>query len=102
MSKITESARGEECTIRLPKVCNYNPETSVWCHSNRSKDGKGMGLKAKDENGAYGCSQCHAVYDRQHSRPKGMSLQEVEDRFTLAMEKSQQILKDKGLIDPKS
>jgi hypothetical protein len=65
MSKIRKSARGEDCTINLPGVCNYNPETVVWCHSNRYEHGKGMGLKAKDEHGAYGCSECHATYDRQ-------------------------------------
>jgi hypothetical protein len=97
-SKITRSAQGEDCTLRIPRVCNYDTATTVWAHSNRAKDGKGLGLKANDEAGAYACYSCHCVYDRQHSRPKGMSLQEVEDKFTLAMEKSRQILRDKGLI----
>ncbi len=98
MSKIRRSARGEDCTINLPGICNYNPETVVWCHSNRYEHGKGMGLKAKDEHGAYGCSECHATYDRQRKRPETLSLENVEDAFTMAMTKSRQILKDKGLI----
>jgi hypothetical protein len=98
MSKIRKSARGEDCTINLPGVCNYNPETVVWAHSNRYQDGKGMGLKAKDENGAYACYACHSMYDRQTKRPNHLSLEEVEEAFTMAMKKSQQILKDKGLI----
>jgi hypothetical protein len=98
MSKIRESAQGEQCTIRLPGICNYNPDTTVWAHSNRSSDGKGMGLKAKDENGAYACYNCHCVYDRQRKRPEGMTLEYVEDRFTLAMQKSRTLLKDKGLL----
>jgi hypothetical protein len=98
MSKIRKSARGEDCTINLPGVCNYNSETVVWAHSNRYQDGKGMGLKAKDENGAYACYACHCVYDRQRKRPENLSLEEVEEAFTMAMRKSQQILKDKGLI----
>ncbi len=57
-----------------------------------------MGLKAKDEHGAYGCSECHATYDRQRKRPETLSLENVEDAFTMAMTKSRQILKDKGLI----
>ena len=97
MSKIRQSARGESCTINLSGVCNYNPDTVVWCHSNRYCDGKGMGLKAKDENGAYGCYACHQVYDRQRKRPKNLSLEEVEEAFTIAMMRSKQILKDKGL-----
>ena len=98
MSKITQSARNEECTIRLPEVCNYDSSTTVWAHSNRSEDGKGMGLKSNDERGDYACYNCHCVYDRQRPRPKGMTLEFVEDRFTEAMEKSRAILIDKGLI----
>ena len=98
LNKIRQSARGEDCTINLPGVCNYNPESVVWCHSNRSEHGKGMGLKAKDEHGAYGCYDCHMVYDRQRKRPEHLSLDNVEEAFTMAMMKSRQILKDKGLI----
>ena len=98
LSKIRQSARGEDCTINLIGVCNYNPETVVWAHSNRYQDGKGMGLKAKDENGAYACYACHQVYDRQRKRPEHLSLDNVEEAFTMAMMKSRQILKDKGLI----
>ena len=98
MSKITQSARNENCTINLIGVCNYNPDSVVWCHSNKGIHGKGLGLKAKDENGAYGCYQCHMTYDRQIKRPKNLSLEDVEEAFTIAMLKSQQILKDKGLI----
>lgn len=57
-----------------------------------------MGLKAKDEHGAYACYNCHMVYDRQRKRPEHLSLDNVEDAFTMAMVKSRQILKDKGLI----
>lgn len=57
-----------------------------------------MGLKAKDEHGAYACYACHMTYDRQRKRPEGLSLENVEDAFTMAMIKSKQILKDKGLI----
>lgn len=98
LSKIRQSARGEDCTINLPGVCNYNLESVVWAHSNRYEHGKGMGLKAKDEHGAYACYDCHMTYDRQRKRPEHLSLENVEDAFTMAMIKSRQILKDKGLI----
>ena len=97
-SKIRQSARGEDCTINLEGVCNYNPETVVWAHSNDQKHGKGMGLKANDEWGAYACYACHAVYDRQMKRPAHLSLDDVENAFTLAMEKSLAILKRKNLV----
>lgn len=97
-TKIRQSARGEDCTINLEGVCNYDPDTVVWCHSNQSAHGKGMGLKANDEYGAYGCSSCHKIYDRQAKRPDHLSLDDVEEAFTLAMEKSRAILVSKNLV----
>jgi hypothetical protein len=95
---IRASAKGEECTIELHMVCNHNPETVVWCHENSYDAGKGMGLKARDERGAYGCSDCHAVYDGQVPRPAWMTKEYVDERFALAMERSGEILKRKGLL----
>lgn len=59
MSKITESARGEQCQVRYPGVCNHDPETVVFAHLN----GGGMGIKHPDTEGAYCCSACHDAYD---------------------------------------
>ena len=59
MSKITKSARGEECQVRIPGVCNHNPETTVFAHIG----GGGMGMKQPDCEGAYCCSACHDVVD---------------------------------------
>lgn len=97
-TKIRQSARGEDCTINLEGVCSYDPDTVVWCHSNRASDGKAMGRKADDDRGAYGCSSCHKIYDRQAKRPDHLSLDDVEEAFTLAMEKSRAILVSKGLV----
>lgn len=66
MSAITESARGEDCTIRLERICNFRPETTVWCHAGGSAAGKGVGMKSHDLLGAYGCSSCHDAYDRRN------------------------------------
>jgi hypothetical protein len=98
LSKITESARNEQCTLRIPNVCNYDSSTTVWAHSNRSRDGKGLGLKANDENGAYACYACHSVYDRQRPRPEGMTLEQVESYFTHAMNVSRLMLIEKGVL----
>ena len=98
MSKIRQSARGEECTLRLPYVCNFNPETTVWCHSNRLEDGKGMGLKARDEEGCYGCSDCHDVLDGRKPRPDWMSYELLQRLFDEARDQSRRILRRKGLI----
>lgn len=85
--------------MQLPGVCRGGTETTVWAHSNRYLDGKGRGIKAHDHNGAYACYWCHAVYDRQLSRPTGLSLELVEAEFTRAMGSSQQLLIEQELWD---
>ncbi len=102
MSAITESANGRECLLLLPGVCRGGTETTVWAHSNSYKDGKGRSLKAHDHCGAYACYWCHAVYDRQMSRPKGLTFNVVEIAFTRAMKLSQAILIRLKLWDGKS
>src|SRR5687768_11668022 len=98
MSKITESARNEDCQIRIPGVCNFNPETTVWCHGNGSAAGKGMWMKANDILGSYGCSSCHDVYDRRAPVPEGMTYMEVKLYFLEGLMRSLLILIKKGLV----
>lgn len=59
MSKLTKSARDQECQIRIPGVCNHDTTTTVLAHLN----GGGMAYKHSDIHGAYSCSRCHAVVD---------------------------------------
>jgi hypothetical protein len=61
--KLLASAQGKDCQLRIPGVCNGNPETVVWCHLNGQEYGKGMGHKSHDLFGFYGCSNCHDLYD---------------------------------------
>lgn len=93
---IRRSAQGEACTFQIPLVCNHNPETTVWCHENSYAAGKGMGLKALDVEGAYGCSDCHAAYDQMSTRLYTRA--ELNEFFQAAKERSREILKRKGLI----
>lgn len=94
LTPIQKSAKGEECTIRLPKVCNFDRETTVLCHEN----GAGMGMKHSDERAAYGCSACHAVVDGQAPRPEGLSRELVQACFQDAIAHTNRILRRKGLI----
>ena len=71
MSAITESARGESCTVRIPFVCNHNPDTVVFAHINGVRFGHGVGIKTR--LGAYACDACHSVLDGRVRRPHGMS-----------------------------
>lgn len=60
----------QDCFVRIPGVCNYNPETVVLAHLN----GGGMGMKVNDIFGAFCCSDCHDVLDgRKYSRFDGNS-----------------------------
>lgn len=59
-------ARGQCCLVRLPGVCNHNPETVVLAHF-RLSGISGMGIKPPDVMGAWCCSACHAVVDRDKS-----------------------------------
>ena len=61
MTKIRKSARGEECTLRMPGVCNRNPETTVLCHIRLP--GTGIGRKPEDWQAVYACSSCHNHMD---------------------------------------
>jgi hypothetical protein len=60
--KILAAAQGKHCTMRSP-MCNGDPNTVCWCHSNFSEHGKGVGLKAHDIFGFFGCSGCHRWFD---------------------------------------
>ncbi len=91
-TKITKSAKGEYCQIRVPAVCNFNPETTVLCHIN----GYGMALKANDMHAAYGCSSCHAVLDG-HVK-SDISKEDLQLYHYDGMVRTQLILLKKGLI----
>ncbi len=80
MSKITQSANGQDCQIRIPGVCNGDNRTVVWCHANGLLSGRGFGLKSPDPLGAYGCSSCHDAYDRR-SNPAGLDYREIRMCF---------------------
>lgn len=95
MTPIRSSARGEACTLRFP-CCSGDPATTVWCHSNSYKDGKGGALKARDEEGCYGCFTCHMFLDGGYAGHMPRSL--VDIYFDIARKQSQDILRRKGLM----
>jgi hypothetical protein len=98
MSKITESARGEMCMVRIPGHCLFHPESVVWAHGNGSAAGKGIGMKSNDLLGAYACHACHDIVDRRRPTPVGMTRTEVELCFWEGHARSLIRLIDKGLI----
>lgn len=90
-SKIRASARDEDCQIRIPGVCNFNPKTTVLCHLG----GAGWALKSNDIHSAYGCSKCHLVVDGAKSE---FTRDEINLMFYDGMVRTQLILIERGLI----
>ena len=92
-SKIRQSAKGEDCLVRAPGICNGNPETVVLAHIN----GGGMGRKNPDWQAAYACSACHEWLDGGYI--KTGSWRDERDLLHLeAVMRTQAVLIGKGLI----
>ena len=95
MSKIRKSARGQQCQIRLPGLCNNNPETVVLAHY-RLAGTCGMGSKPADWQAAYACHLCHdAVDGRTRTDFTDEALQAA---FAEGVMRTQQILIKQGLL----
>lgn len=63
MPDLRKLARGRPCMVRLPGICNGNPETTVGAHF-RMPGASGMGIKSPDLFIAWACSSCHDAIDR--------------------------------------
>lgn len=94
LSKITESARGEDCQVRIPGVCNRDPETVVFAHLN----GGGMGMKHPDTEGAYCCSACHDVIDRRGQAARVHPAWDLKIWFFEGCVRTRAKLIEKGLL----
>lgn len=91
MSKLTKSAMGQECQIRIEGVCNGNSDTTVLCHL----AGGGMGGKVADIHAAYGCSACHDEIDR---RTRHLDNDTADLYHHHGVVRTQQIMMDQGLL----
>lgn len=63
MADLRKLARDRPCMVRLPGICNRNPETTVLAHY-RLSGMSGIGMKSPDILGAWCCSDCHDAVDR--------------------------------------
>jgi hypothetical protein len=99
MSNLRKLARGQECLIRVPTVCNGDVTTTVLCHI-RMIELSGTGIKAPDVFATFGCSACHAVCDGQQKSEYSYS----ERRLMLleGMVRYQLWLLDRGDSEPRT
>lgn len=90
-TKLRKSAKGQDCTLRIPGICNFNPETTVLAHLPCGQ--KGMGIKSPDNMAVFACSTCH---DRLDARS---GVAEIDWRDVLrALAETQAHWIDSGLI----
>lgn len=86
--KITQAAKGEECTVRAAARCESS-ETTVFSHFNGEWAGKGGSQKADDCAGVFACYACHRMIDKY----------QVDDHILLrAYYRTIRRLIDKGVI----
>lgn len=76
---LRKSANGMPCTIQRVGTCNGREDTTVWCHSPFGKD-KGVGMKAHDSNGCFGCGPCHDWLDRTRDPERREVFERAKDR----------------------
>lgn len=95
---IRDSAKGEECTVRIPGVCRGGTEHTIWSHAPLGAAGKGLGLKALDLAGAYCCTACDACVDQAAGRGFDVSREMVLNDWFMGHMRSLVILKQKGLV----
>jgi hypothetical protein len=90
-TKITKSARGEDCSLRLG-MCS-SPETVILAHIGSNR---GMGIKCADYFAVYACLNCHDIID--YRVKSNFSHGALECEKLRALEETQGKLIDKGLL----
>lgn len=94
---IRDSARGEDCSVRIVGACSFDPEKTIWSHAPFGAGGKGRGIKAIDLCGAYACTCCDAVIDGQAPLPPGVTREMALIDWFYGHLRSLVRLKQKGL-----
>lgn len=95
--RIRDSARGEECLVRIPG-CPGDPAMTIWSHAPLKAAGKGLGIKALDPCGAYCCTYCDAVIDGQRPTPPGYTREQALQDWFFGHMRSLVRLRQKGLL----
>lgn len=98
--KITQSAKGEFCTLRVPGVCNNDPDTTVFAHL---PGNKGTSTKNHDLFGVYACNRCHDWLDGRNAATivAGYSSNSLSGEINKmkAVQETQLKLVEKGILE---
>lgn len=95
---IRDSARGEECQVRIVGACTHDNTMTIWSHAPLQAAGKGGQIKSLDLCGAYACTACDAVVDGQKPMPPGASRTSIMNDWFMGHMRSLVILRQKGLL----
>lgn len=91
---LRKEAKSRECQVRLPGICNFNPETTVLAHY-RMAGLNGAGMKPDDIFGAWACSSCHDEIDR---RTRKLETDYVRLAHSEGVFRTQAILRREGKL----
>lgn len=95
---IRNSARGEECTVRIIGACSHDPDKTIWSHAPLQAAGKGRSMKAIELAGAFCCTSCDAVVDGQAPLPAGATRESVLLDWFMGHMRSLVRLAQKGVL----
>jgi hypothetical protein len=90
--KLRNSARGQDCQVRIPGICNFNPETTILAHVGKS----GIGQKPNDYEATFCCSSCHDAID--YRVKTDFTRDELENMANDGMRRTWAIWVQSGLI----
>lgn len=94
MSKLTNSAKGQECQVRIGGICRFETETVVAAHIRTPETGAGQ--KEPDIFFSYCCGRCHDALDGRVRT--GYTRIELEWMHYQGVFRTQKIMLEKGLI----
>ena len=92
MKTLRDEARGRECQVRIPGICNWDSNTTILAHLN----GAGLALKADDRHAAICCSSCHDLVDAR--RPSRFTNDEIRLMFLDGVIRTQKLWISEGLM----
>ncbi len=88
---LRKHAQGKPCMVRIPNVCSHNVEETVLAHV-RLAGVTGVGMKAPDILGAWCCSRCHEVTEREKGDDS------IQRAFLEGVVRTQDILVSEGSL----